>query len=89
MAMAIRPVVDHGRCEAKQACVAVCPSDVFEVRRLDQADFEQLSLLGKLRASAHRRMTAYPVRADQCLECGKCVTACPEDAITLVEVAPQ
>ncbi len=87
--MAIRPVVDHGRCEAKQACVAVCPSDVFEVRRLDQADFEQLSMLGKLRTSAHRRMTAYAVRADQCQECGKCVTACPEGAITLAEVTSQ
>jgi 4Fe-4S ferredoxin len=87
--MAIRPVIDHGRCEAKQACVAVCPSDVFEVLRLDQADFEQLSLLGKLRTSTHRRMTAYAVRADQCLECGKCVTACPEGAITLTEVTQQ
>lgn len=88
-AMASRPVIDHGRCEAKQACIAVCPSDVFEVRRLDQEDFDQLSVLGKLRASAHRRMTAYAVRADQCLECGVCVTACPEGAITLAEGTPQ
>ena len=64
----------------------MCPYDVFEVRRLDQADFQQLTLLGKLRASAHGRMTAYAVRADQCLECGSCVTACPEGAITLAEV---
>ena len=62
------------------------PYDVFEVRRMDTEDFTALGMLGKLRSTAHRRMTAYTVRADQCQECGLCVTACPEDAITL---APQ
>ncbi len=47
-------------------------------------DFTSLGTLGKLRTTAHRRMTAYPVRADQCHECGLCVAVCPEDAITLV-----
>jgi 4Fe-4S ferredoxin len=78
------PVVDHGRCEAKRDCVRVCPVDVFEVRRIDQADYDELRVLGKLRSIAHRRMTAYPVRAGDCEACGLCVTACPEDAITLV-----
>ena len=63
----------------------VCPFDVFEVRRMDVDDFRSLGALGKLRSTAHRRMTAYPVRADQCDECRLCVAVCPEDAITLVE----
>jgi 4Fe-4S ferredoxin len=83
--MPTRPVVDHARCEAKRECVAVCPYDVFEVRRIDVGDFAALGAVGKLRSRAHRRMTAYPVHADQCHECGLCVTACPEDAVTLVE----
>ncbi len=62
--MPTRPVVDHGRCEAKRDCVRVCPYDVFEVRRMDPDDFTALGLLGKLRTTAHRRMTAYPVNAD-------------------------
>jgi 4Fe-4S ferredoxin len=82
--MTTRPVVDHGRCEAKRDCVRVCPYDVFEVRRMDVSDFESLGLVGKLRSTAHRRMTAYPAHADRCHECGLCVTACPEEAITLV-----
>lgn len=85
--MATRPVVDHGRCEAKRTCVEVCPNDVFEVRRMDVADFARLGMMGKLRTTAHRRMTAYPARVDQCEECGLCVTACPEGAISL-EVWP-
>jgi 4Fe-4S ferredoxin len=82
--MITRPVIDHGRCEAKQDCVRVCPNDVFEVRRMDPEDFATLGMLGKLRTTAHRRMTAYTPRLDQCNECGYCVTACPETAITLV-----
>ncbi len=82
--MPTRPVVDHGRCEAKRDCVRACPNDVFEVRRLDPEDFTGLGLLGKLRSTAHRRMTAYPVNAEQCHECGFCVAVCPEEAITLV-----
>ena len=84
--MTTRPVTDHGRCEAKRECVAVCPNDVFEVRRMDVVDFRSLGMLGKLRTTAHRRMTAYAVRAQDCNECGECLTACPEDAITLVLV---
>jgi 4Fe-4S ferredoxin len=81
--MPTRPVVDHGLCEAKRDCVRVCPYDVFEVRRMDPDDFTALGMLGKLRSTAHRRMTAYVARPDQCHECGLCVSACPEHAITL------
>ena len=78
------PVVDHERCEAKRDCVAVCPNNVFEVRRIDDADFAALGLMAKLRVRAHRRQTAYTPHADACRACGLCVVACPELAITLV-----
>ena len=78
------PVVDHSRCEAKRDCVAVCPNDVFEVRRIDDDDFAALGLIAKLRVRAHRRQTAYTPHADACRACGLCVVTCPELAITLV-----
>jgi NAD-dependent dihydropyrimidine dehydrogenase PreA subunit len=77
------PRVDHAKCEGKRDCVAVCPYDVFEVRRIDDADFAALGLLAKLKSVAHKRQTAYTPRADACHACGLCVVACPEKAVTL------
>jgi NAD-dependent dihydropyrimidine dehydrogenase PreA subunit len=77
------PVVDRSRCEGKRDCVEVCPYQVFEVRRMDTADFAALGLLAKLKSVAHGRKTAYTPRADQCHACGLCVSACPEKAIKL------
>ncbi len=72
------PVVDRSRCEGKSDCVQVCPYDVFEVRRMADADFARLGMLGKLKSIAHGRKTAYTPLAAACQACGKCVTACPE-----------
>lgn len=77
------PVVALSKCEGKRACVEVCPYDVFEVRRMDDADFAALSLIGKLRSLVHGRQAAYTPRADACHACGLCVPACPERAIKL------
>jgi 4Fe-4S ferredoxin len=78
------PLVDRARCEGKEDCVRVCPKNVFEVRRIDDADFAQLGFLAKLKSRAHGRKTAYTPRASECEACGKCVTACPEKAVKLV-----
>jgi NAD-dependent dihydropyrimidine dehydrogenase PreA subunit len=77
------PVIDRSRCEGKKECVAVCPYDVFEVRRMDDADFATLGFLAKMKSRAHGRLTAYTPRADACRACGLCVVACPEKAIRL------
>jgi len=82
----IRPLIDHARCEGKRDCVRVCPHDVFEVRRIDAADFRTLGVLARLKVIAHGRKTAYAPRAAACHACGLCVTACPEKAIKLARV---
>lgn len=79
----VRPVIDRNKCEGKSDCVDVCPYDVFVVRRIDDADFASLGVLGKLKSVAHGRKTAYTPNADACRACGHCVTACPEKAIKL------
>jgi NAD-dependent dihydropyrimidine dehydrogenase PreA subunit len=80
-----KPVVNHSRCEGKSDCVAVCPFDVFEVRRIDDVDWKPLSPIAKLKVWAHGKKTAYAARADACKACGLCVVACPEKAIELVK----
>ncbi|MFT3776571.1 MAG: 4Fe-4S binding protein [Minicystis sp.] len=78
------PRVNRSKCEGKDDCVEVCPYDVFEVRRMDDADFAQLGFFAQLKSRAHKRQTAYTPGADRCKACGLCVVACPEKAITLV-----
>jgi NAD-dependent dihydropyrimidine dehydrogenase PreA subunit len=78
-----RPVVDRTRCEGKRDCVEVCPYDVFEVRRIDDADYAALSFFTRLKVRAHRMQSAYTPRAAACQACGLCVVACPEGAIRL------
>jgi NAD-dependent dihydropyrimidine dehydrogenase PreA subunit len=78
------PVVDRSACEGKRECVEVCPYDVFEVRRIDDADFKRLGMRAQLKVRFHGMQSAYTPRADACKACGLCVVACPEDAIALV-----
>lgn len=81
----IVPVINLKRCEGKSDCVVVCPENVFEVRQIDHADYEQLNLLHKLKLRVHGMKVAYAPNADACKSCGLCVSACPEKAITLAK----
>jgi NAD-dependent dihydropyrimidine dehydrogenase PreA subunit len=78
-----RPVVDYNRCEGKAACVAVCPSGVFDLRMLSGGERGPLSLGGRVRRLLHGGPQAWVARPDQCQACGRCVTECPEEAIRL------
>ncbi|MFT3725920.1 MAG: 4Fe-4S binding protein [Hyphomonadaceae bacterium] len=80
----LRPVVDPAKCEAKTTCVAACPVDVFEVSRIRTEVFQSLPVVAKLKVWVHGMKTATTPRADACLGCGLCVTACPETAIRLL-----
>jgi NAD-dependent dihydropyrimidine dehydrogenase PreA subunit len=79
----IVPIVDLKRCEGKGDCVMVCPEKVFEVRRIDDADYQDLNILQKFKLRVHGLKVAYTPNADACRACGLCVSACPEHAITL------
>lgn len=81
------PVVDYNRCEAKGPCVAACPYDVFEIRRIEPADYAKLSFLGKIKSKVHGGIAAYAVNAEKCRACGLCVRYCPESAIKLIALA--
>jgi 4Fe-4S ferredoxin len=79
----VGPLVELGRCEGKGDCVRVCPENVFQVRRIHEADYRTLNLLHKFKLRVHRMQVAYTPNADACRACSLCVTACPEQAITL------
>ncbi|MBN3761919.1 4Fe-4S binding protein [Burkholderia sp. Ac-20365] len=80
----IVPHVNFARCEGKADCAVVCPEDVFDIRRIDAADYQTLRPLQRFKLRVHGMKVAYVPRADACRACGLCVSACPEHAITLV-----
>lgn len=80
------PVIDRNRCEGKAECLAVCPYDVFDIRRLTPEEREGMSLLGTLKSWAHGHKQAVVARPTDCGTCGLCVKACPEKAIALRKV---
>jgi NAD-dependent dihydropyrimidine dehydrogenase PreA subunit len=78
------PVIDRNRCEGKAACVAVCPTKVFTLGILPPEQRSRLSWRGKLKGLGHGWKQAFADNAAACEACGKCVEACPEEAIRLV-----
>ncbi|WGS52140.1 ferredoxin family protein [Paraburkholderia sp. D15] len=83
----IVPVVDLRRCEGKGDCLDVCPENVFEIRRIDDADYRELGVLNRFKLRVHGMKVAYTPNADACRSCGLCVTACPEHAIKLARAS--
>ena len=77
------PVIDRNRCEGKAACVAVCPTRVFVIGVLSPEQRRGLSVRGRLKGFGHGWKQAFTPNAAACEACGKCVEACPEQAITL------
>lgn len=80
----LRPVVDPAKCEAKAACDAICPVDVFEIVRIPPATFQALPVLSKFKVLVHGMKTAATPNAEACVGCALCVEACPEAAIRLL-----
>ena len=69
-----------------QTCALPISENVFEIRKIDAEDYNQLGMLNKFKLRVHGLKVAYTPNAEACRSCGLCVTACPERAITLARV---
>ncbi len=83
------PVIDRNRCEGKEDCVAACPCGVFEMRMLGEAEKTAMPFFSRFKARVHGNRQAFATRAQDCEACGVCITACPEQAITLARTEVQ
>ena len=81
------PVVDRNRCEGKAQCVKVCPTNVFVLGTLPHSERSNLKLSGRITGFVHRWQQALLINPSACEACGKCVAACPEQAITLTRTS--
>ncbi len=82
-ANAVSPVINTLKCEGAGDCEAVCPYDVFKVRKLSNGELKRLPLGPWLKVLIHGGKQAFVVSPEACHACGLCVTACPEKAIRL------
>ena len=80
------PVIDRSSCEGKAECVRVCPVGVFVVGTLPQELRVGIGIKGKVKGFVHRWQQALLAKENACEACGKCVSACPEEAIRLERV---
>lgn len=81
---AVAPIINHHGCEGAGDCVAVCPYDVFSVRKLDAAELKALPLGSWIKVKVHGGKQGFVTNGEACHACGLCVKACPEHAIRLV-----
>ncbi len=80
------PIVNFNKCEAKGVCTHVCVHDVFKIRQITVEQFSELTFLGKIKTLFSDNRKAFVEKPELCFNCGLCVSACPENAIRLVEV---
>jgi len=80
------PVINRNKCEGKSDCVEVCPYNVFSIGTLSKDQRKELNFVGKLKGFGHGWKQAFIQDPNVCRACGYCVTACPENAITLRRV---
>tara|TARA_R110001583_G_scaffold12313_5_gene54776 strand:+ start:1252 stop:1545 length:294 start_codon:yes stop_codon:yes gene_type:complete len=84
----VAPVVNRNRCEGKDACVVVCPFDVFEIAKISKEERAKLSIIGKIKAFNHGGMQAFVINPSACHACKLCIDACPENALSLQPYTP-
>ena len=77
------PIIDAARCEAKGACVPICPYNVLAIRKVPAEDVAGLQLMARVKLWVHGGKQAFALDPDACRGCGLCVKVCPEKAIQL------
>jgi len=80
----LAPVISSHKCEGAGDCAAVCPHDVFELRKLTESELRALPWTAWIKVKVHGGRQAFAINAEACQACGLCVTACPEHAIRLL-----
>lgn len=77
------PVINRNKCEGKGPCIEECPFNVLEMHILPEGERGELSLFGQFKGFMHGWKQAAVRYPYLCQACGKCVSVCPEKAITL------
>lgn len=80
----ITPVfVNLNVCDGCGLCAEICPSQVFEMKKITVKEIKTLSFFGRLKVRIKGNVKSYVATPDECISCSKCASSCHEHAITL------
>ncbi len=75
--------INPNACDGCGVCIDICPAQVFEMVELSKEEINELSFFGRLKVRIKGNVKSQVVHPESCIECGKCVSACHERAISL------
>ena len=75
--------IDISYCDGCGACAELCPSNVFDIRELNDTEYKKLSRYQKFWVLIKGRKKSIVAHQEDCTHCRKCVNGCHEKAIKI------
>lgn len=79
--------VNKRKCSVCGDCLAVCPQNILEIRKVGWTAKEAMTFFQRIDAHYHHNTELAVIDPEKCLGCGLCVNACRKCAISLAPPA--
>lgn len=77
--------INLNKCDGCGLCADKCLTKVLILREVDQADYNKLNFIGRLKVKVKGKLKAYVINEAACIGCKTCQNNCHEKAIKVVD----